>query len=193
MSVLHHHLAGSTGIDEPPGITALIFCRRACRPPARAAWRRAYPSEPRSCPAGSTSPDTEKILVPPLLGLPSARNASAAVAQMIHGTAAKVSVLLMVVGLPYRPKLAGNGGLKRGWPFLPSSDSSSAGFLAADVGAEAVRRVQVEGEARCPGCSCPAARRVRLVERLLEAFVFGPDLAMDVVVAGADAHGDRRR
>jgi hypothetical protein len=44
---------------------------------------------------------------------------------MIQGTAAKVSVLLMV-GLPYRPKLAGNGGLKRGWPFLPSSDSSSA-------------------------------------------------------------------
>jgi len=45
---------------------------------------------------------------------------------MIHGTAANVSVLLIVVGLPYRPKLAGKGGLKRGWPFLPSSDSSSA-------------------------------------------------------------------
>ena len=28
--------------------------------------------------------------------------------------------------LPYKPKLAGNGGLKRGWPFLPSSDSSKA-------------------------------------------------------------------
>ena len=45
---------------------------------------------------------------------------------MIHGTAAKVSVLLIVVGLPYTPNDAGNGGLKRGWPFLPSSDSSSA-------------------------------------------------------------------
>ena len=44
----------------------------------------------------------------------------------MKGIAAKVSVLLMVVGLPYRPKLAGNGGLKRGWPFLPSMDSSSA-------------------------------------------------------------------
>ena len=42
------------------------------------------------------------------------------------GTAAKVSVLLIVVGLPYKPKLAGNGGLKRGWPFLPSKDSSKA-------------------------------------------------------------------
>jgi len=45
---------------------------------------------------------------------------------MIQGTAAKVSVLLMVVGLPYRPKLAGNGGLYLGRPFLPSSDSRSA-------------------------------------------------------------------
>ena len=60
-----------------------------------------------------------------LMNNPSARKASPPWL-MIHGTAAKVSVLLIVVGLPYRPKLAGNGGLKRGWPFLPSSDSSSA-------------------------------------------------------------------
>ena len=45
---------------------------------------------------------------------------------MIQGTVANVSVLLIVVGLPYSPKLAGNGGLKRGCPFFPSSDSSSA-------------------------------------------------------------------
>jgi hypothetical protein len=45
---------------------------------------------------------------------------------MIQGIDASVSVLLIVVGLPYRPKLAGNGGLKRGWPFLPSIDSSRA-------------------------------------------------------------------
>ena len=42
------------------------------------------------------------------------------------GTEAKLWVLLMVVGVPYRPKLAGNGGLKRGLPVLPSSESSSA-------------------------------------------------------------------
>jgi hypothetical protein len=42
------------------------------------------------------------------------------------GTEARLSVLLTVVGRPYRPKLAGNGGLKRGWPFLPSSELSSA-------------------------------------------------------------------
>ena len=33
--------------------------------------------------------------------------------------------------------MAGNGGFERGWPRLPSSDSSSAGLLAADVGAGA--------------------------------------------------------
>ena len=42
------------------------------------------------------------------------------------GTEAKLCVLLMVVGLPYRPKFAGNGGLKRGLPCLPSSESSNA-------------------------------------------------------------------
>ena len=31
---------------------------------------------------------------------------------------------LIVVGLPYKPKEAGNGGLNRGCPFLPSIDSS---------------------------------------------------------------------
>ena len=67
----------------------------------------------------------EKILVPPLLGLPHSKYAWPPF-RMIQGTAAKVSVLLMVVGLPYKPKLAGNGGLKRGWPFLPSKDSSKA-------------------------------------------------------------------
>ena len=42
------------------------------------------------------------------------------------GTVAKLCVLLIVVGLPNKPKFAGNGGLKRGLPGLPSSDSSSA-------------------------------------------------------------------
>ena len=46
--------------------------------------------------------------------------------RMIDGTEAKVSVLLIVVGLPYTPYWAGNGGLKRGSPFLPSRDSMSA-------------------------------------------------------------------
>ena len=37
-----------------------------------------------------------------------------------------VSTLFTTVGLAYRPATAGNGGLSRGWPRRPSSESSSA-------------------------------------------------------------------
>jgi hypothetical protein len=107
---------------------------------------------------------------------------------MIHGTAAKVSVLLMVVGLPYRPKLAGNGGLKRGWPFLPSSDFQQRGFFAADVGAKAVKACswKLKSLPRMLSPSRPAARASS--SACFKAFVDLEDLAVDVVVAGLDAH-----
>ena len=41
-----------------------------------------------------------------------------------HLQAAIDSTLLTVVGQPYRPTLAGNGGFRRGWPFLPSRPQS---------------------------------------------------------------------
>ena len=41
------------------------------------------------------------------------------------GTCEKVSTLFTVVGMPNAPYWAGKGGFLRGWPFLPSSDSSS--------------------------------------------------------------------
>ena len=44
----------------------------------------------------------------------------------MNGTLAMVSTLLTVVGAAYRPAAAGNGGLSRGWPRRPSSESSSA-------------------------------------------------------------------
>jgi len=42
------------------------------------------------------------------------------------GTEASVSTLFTTVGAPNSPTTAGNGGLRRGQPFLPSTDSSSA-------------------------------------------------------------------
>ena len=45
---------------------------------------------------------------------------------MIGGTVAIVSTLLIRLGDAYRPATAGKGGFVRGWPRLPSSDSSSA-------------------------------------------------------------------
>src|SRR5689334_1901981 len=117
--------AGGTGADEPPGMTALSLRPSRIPPAISSSAGNGVPSLISKLPGRATSPDTEKILVPPLFGRPRFRNHSPPL-RMIHGTAANVSVLLIVVGLPYRPKLAGNGGLKRGWPFLPSSDSSSA-------------------------------------------------------------------
>ena len=42
------------------------------------------------------------------------------------GHTATVSTLVTVVGQPKRPTLAGKGGLRRGLPWRPSSDSISA-------------------------------------------------------------------
>ena len=83
------------------------------------------PSGSSKLPGFSTWPETEKITVPPEFGTPSSANHLAPLRRIV-GTDAKLCVLLIVVGLPYRPKFAGNGGLKRGLPCLPSSDSSSA-------------------------------------------------------------------
>ena len=51
---------------------------------------------------------------------------SAPVMLMIGTTAAMVSTLFTTVGLSQRPFTAGKGGLRRGFPLLPSSDSRSA-------------------------------------------------------------------
>src|ERR1700759_3074141 len=73
-------------------------------------------------------PQTENSLVPVLFGL-SARihflYQSAPLVRMC-GTAASVSTLLIVVGLANTPLTAGNGGLMRGLPRLPSSQFMSA-------------------------------------------------------------------
>ena len=59
-----------------------------------------------------TCPEMQNILTPPsvLARWEKALPPSAA----ITGIEAKVSVLLTVVGQPYKPFCAGNGGLKRG-------------------------------------------------------------------------------
>ena len=57
--------------------------------------------------------ETVQINVPGDSAVPKPRYQSPPL-RMMAGTEASVSVLLMVVGLPYRPKFAGNGGLNRG-------------------------------------------------------------------------------
>src|SRR3984893_4497696 len=116
---------GTTGTDEPPGITAFSL-RPFQTPPARAiSSLNGMPMGNSKFPGFSTCPETEKITVPPEFTGPRPANHAAPLRMMV-GTDAKLWVLLMVVGLPNNPKFAGNGGLKRGLPGLPSRDSSSA-------------------------------------------------------------------
>ena len=93
---------GTTGTDEPPGITALMR-RPPFMPPASSSRSaKGMPSGTSKLPGFATWPDTEKITVPPELAGPRPANQAAPLRMMV-GTEAKLCVLLMVVGLPYRP------------------------------------------------------------------------------------------
>ena len=72
-------------------------------------------------------PQTENSFVPVLFGFERhiALYHSAPFTRMC-GTATSVSTLLIVVGWPNAPETAGNGGLMRGFPRFPSSDSINA-------------------------------------------------------------------
>ena len=70
------------------------------------------------------SPETDTSLVPAEVSVPSLAYSLPPIL-MIAGTVDSVSTLLISVGPPYRPSIAGNGGFSRGLPRLPSSESSS--------------------------------------------------------------------
>src|SRR5579862_8765266 len=72
-----------------------------------------------------TCPPTHNNRVPPFFGVPRLAYFSPP-SKIIDGTELSVSTLLMTVGHPYNPTTAGKGGLMRGYPRLPSSDSISA-------------------------------------------------------------------
>src|SRR5438270_9634852 len=72
-----------------------------------------------------TWPATQSMRVPPFFGVPRLAYFSPP-SRIIAGTVLSVSTLLITVGQPYRPTTAGKGGLIRGYPRLPSSDSIRA-------------------------------------------------------------------
>ena len=72
-----------------------------------------------------TCPDMLNNFVPEFLGLPNDRNHCPPRRQMA-GATATVSTFVTVVGHPKTPTSAGNGGLRRGLPCLPSKDSMRA-------------------------------------------------------------------
>jgi hypothetical protein len=69
--------------------------------------------------------DPGYAISPGVIALQMLANASAP-RRIIHGTIARVSTLLMSVGLPHKPDCAGNGGRKRGIPRRTSTDAIRA-------------------------------------------------------------------
>ena len=72
-----------------------------------------------------TCPEIAKSFVPALFSLPNDLNQSPLRLKIV-GTTAIDSTLFTVVGQPYKPAPAGNGGFMRGIPFLPSRLSNKA-------------------------------------------------------------------
>src|SRR5258708_31348544 len=105
--------AGTTMQADPPGMTAFIL--RPFHTPPHSSIRslKGIPIGNSRLHGFSTWPETEKITVPPELTRPNPAN-HAAPLRMMGGTEAKLCVLLMMAGLPNRPRLAGYCGLKRG-------------------------------------------------------------------------------
>src|ERR1700760_673534 len=131
---------GTTGTDKPPGMTAFSL-RPPFTPPHRSNRSlNGIPSGNSRFAGFSTWPETEKITVPAAFLGPSCTNHSGPL-RNIAGTEAKLWVLLMVVGAPYRPKLAGNGGLNRGFAGLPSPETKIAGSSPPVVGPAPHKRV----------------------------------------------------
>ena len=61
----------------------------------------------------TTLPEIQKIFVPLFFGLPKEANHSAPLLNIV-GTTAIVSTLFTIVGQPYNPTSAGNGGFNLG-------------------------------------------------------------------------------
>ena len=86
---------------------------------------RVRPSGTSTRPVLATLPTREKTTVPALFSVPMPAYQSAPWL-MITGTVASVLTLLMTVGFPHSPLVAGKGGLGRGSPNPPSMEARRA-------------------------------------------------------------------
>src|ERR1700761_7100470 len=126
--VFINKLAGKIGTDEPPATTAFKRLPLAIPPQYSSEYKNSSTGRPKSIsytPGFLRLPPAEISLVPVLRPMPNLAYSSPP-SLMIGTTAAMDSTLFTTVGQPYKPAMAGNGGLIRGLPRLPSSDSNKA-------------------------------------------------------------------
>src|SRR4030095_12570560 len=107
--------AGTSGIEEPPGITASRLSQPPRTPPAclSKSSRSGMPIAASTSHGLFTCPEMQNSLVPVLFGRPIPAN-QVAPRRRIVGATAIDSTLFTVLGQPYRPEPAGNGGFSRG-------------------------------------------------------------------------------
>ena len=113
MSVASITSPGSTGIDDPPGMSALALRPRARHPPSPAARAKGVPSRTSKLPGRRTSPDTGEDLGAAVVGRAELEECLAAVAHdRRHRLGEGISVSLTSSACRMSRKLAGNGGLR---------------------------------------------------------------------------------
>ncbi len=115
---------GSIGVEEPPGMMALRLSHPPRTPPQcfSISSLRGTLISSSTVHGLLTCPEIQYSLVPELRSRPKESN-QAPPRRQIVGATAIVSTLATVEGQPKRPTDAGNGGLRRGFPGLPSRDS----------------------------------------------------------------------